>query len=755
MNIRHRYHWILYIVIYLFYMGVLFGLADISDLDSASHTVIRMSLGFVEVGLASMTTFYLLNRWLTSRAFRWWLLYLLLTAFITLIYIGQIYSVWLSNNFISVVAIQNAGDVRLTMSPWAIVSVLAGLSWVAVLGVCAWRDAMFIPPLPIGMHSRRNSKWMTTIFILAAVLWLGIIFQQHKRVSLEPSFRQTPLASFLVDAWEARVGPPDSPGEPFSRSGQACFSDFGANDVPGYPFQKGMVYQNMLPFAKKTGATSNRPNVIVFFTEGESARLMGAYGGHYPGLTPNVDELARRSMQVTNYYNHTAATYQGIIGQLTSGFSISGEAAWSDGADAARLASIKRQSLASILDHNGYGTYFFTSHRIGAFTNMIGSLGFEHTYDYEAISSLLNGQVTTQPSTDQLDDESLFRGLRTFLDQHSSDPRAAPFFIATYNIGTHAFIPVATAGVKYLSGDSLSLNKLHNYDAALGNFLNWFYASPYAKNTIIVFTTDHATYPDRPYRAVAGRGLQPYFVDKIPLLILDPTHMLPAKFNAKGRNSLDLAPTVLQLLGIQRVPNSFLGHSLFEPRSFSLGVTAIGSSFFITTDDALYALADVLASLTAVSNCERDVVRSYYAAEQHNRIFDPPSGWKRTKQTLALTHQYCALDRINGSRITAQNAGSLKIGRHATFSGWFANDDKQPLETFTINLQGATDFGYTATDAVARSDVAKAIGATGDDNYGFNVSINLAGVLPGTYTVNLVAPDGSTCYTGKRVIISK
>lgn len=751
-DVRHRYHWIFYIALYLSYVGVLFVFAGISDIDSASHTAIRLVLGAVEIGLFSLAGLFLLKRWLTFRTFGWWLLYLLLAATVGLTYVAQMYSVWLSNNFISVVALQNAGDVRLTMSPWAVLAVLVGLAWVVVLGLCAWRDAVATRG---DMRRLQSGKWTVAMLALAATLWIGAISQEHRRASLEPGFRQTPLASLLVNAWEARMGPADPPGEPFTRSSQTCFRDFGSNNVPGYPFQKSMVYRDALPFAKTTGAIPNRPNVILFFTEGESAQLIGAYGGHYPGLTPNIDKLAARSMRVTDYYNHTAATYQGIIGQTSSGFSNSGEAAWGSDDGAARLAAIKRQTLAAILDHKGYGTYFFTSHPAGAFTNMVDSLGFEHVYGRDEISLLLQGHIREQYRTDQLDDESLFRGLTTFLETRSSARDPNPFFIATYNIGTHAFLPVAIDGLKYGNGESEPLNKLHNYDAALGSFLDWFYASPYAKNTIIVFTTDHATYPDRTYRAVAGAGLKPYFVDKIPLLILDPTHQLPAELDAKGRNSLDLAPTVLQLLGIQRLPNSFLGHSLFEPRSFSLGVTAIGSSFFITTDTALYPLADVPASLTATADCERDVVNAYYAAEHSNHIFDPPPGWRIATHNLAYTHQHCALDAVNGAYVAANAAATVKKGEQATISGWFADNDKRPLKAFTVSLQGKAEFGFAASDTMRRQDVAKSIGGSGDDNYGYKVSADLADVEPGSYMVNLVAPDGSTCYTGKRVIIEK
>lgn len=92
-----------------------------------------------------------------------------------------------------------------------------------------------------------------------------------------------------------------------------------------YVFYKNWVYKNNLPYASIT-AKESKPNVIVIFTEGTSARLLDCYGGQYEELTPNIDDFARHSMKVDNYYNHTSATFRGTLGQLASCYSYRGGA---------------------------------------------------------------------------------------------------------------------------------------------------------------------------------------------------------------------------------------------------------------------------------------------------------------------------------------------------------------------------------------------------------------------------------------------
>src|SRR5690606_39782458 len=104
--------------------------------------------------------------------------------------------------------------------------------------------------------------------------------------------------------------------------------------------------------------------------------------------------------------------------------------------------------------------------------------------------------------TAAIEDQSLFEGLQALLERRLSNGEDAPFFIMLYNIGTHAMIPPGP--VRYPGHDNPVLDKLHNYDAAFGQFLDWFDRSPYARNTILVVTADHSTYPEPAYRKVAG-----------------------------------------------------------------------------------------------------------------------------------------------------------------------------------------------------------------------------------------------------------
>lgn len=65
---------------------------------------------------------------------------------------------------------------------------------------------------------------------------------------------------------------------------------------------------------------NKKPNVIVIFTEGMSFNVIDSVNNLGLGVTPKLDEIMKKSFFFINYYNHTAATFRGLRGQLTSAY---------------------------------------------------------------------------------------------------------------------------------------------------------------------------------------------------------------------------------------------------------------------------------------------------------------------------------------------------------------------------------------------------------------------------------------------------
>ena len=163
---------------------------------------------------------------------------------------------------------------------------------------------------------------------------------------------------------------------------------------------------------------------------------------------------------------------------------------------------------------------------------------------------------------------------------------------------------------------------MHNFDAQLGKFLDYFQSSRFSDNTLLIITTDHATFPEPPVvEALRSDDYQAYFVDRIPFIIYYKGLSLPSTFDADYRTSVDFAPTLLHLLSIQKTDNAFIGYSIFEqPPKFHTPVAAFGDEFYFITPQGITTETESVGERYAAY---KNYVKMYYWLEFTNRVFPP------------------------------------------------------------------------------------------------------------------------------------
>jgi arylsulfatase A-like enzyme len=327
-------------------------------------------------------------------------------------------------------------------------------------------------------------------------------------------------------------------------------------------------------------------NVIIIFAESFSARRIGAYGSTAPDITPNIDRFARDNMKVVNYYNHTAATYRGIRGQLCSMYpTFCGVGGWDDASD--KIPNMKVNGLPQIFNQLGYRTAFIgsTPANQAKMEFQVKSIGFDDVLFKEAIlEKYLVGESPLSQNR-HLSDHQLFRALRLFLDGKARSNER--LFVCVWNIETHPNFEVASDGRRYAGGANPVLDTAFNFDHAFGEFLEYFRGSRFNKDTLLILTADHAHMPSKEFVEAAGAGYTAFFIDTIPLLVHDPFDELPGVFDAKQATSLDLAPSLLQMMRIPNQKNHFMGRSIFE-RQRETSVAYYGAFFYSIDKDGVH-----------------------------------------------------------------------------------------------------------------------------------------------------------------------
>lgn len=340
------------------FIGYLIGFAFYQpiapDLFWGFSTVVSPA---IELGFFCMCGHYIVcvgRNWLRVPAM---IISLLIPLCLALVYLSQGYSAILSGSYITVLALENAGETQYVLG-WRIILVgaLVIISWLGLAGISVWHS-ISRPKVCIWKTGWIGAVSLSLLFVLV----LDGKTRPYDLLYLTPDV--VPATSLLRTANELR----EARGSMDQKVESIVEFDFPeavpVNLDAAYPLQRRQHEFPPLPF-KEIRRPNTPLNVIVIFAEGMSARVMETYSGRYTDLTPNLNSFAQSAMVVDNYYNHTAATFRGLLGQLASGHPFYGGSTkdgWEEkGKDnTGALSKFNYQTLPNILRENGYDTAFF------------------------------------------------------------------------------------------------------------------------------------------------------------------------------------------------------------------------------------------------------------------------------------------------------------------------------------------------------------------------------------------------------------
>lgn len=386
------------------------------------------------------------------------------------------------------------------------IETISGKASLYFIGLVSIFFSTLIPPKYVSIFTKKNSITILILLILCEGIFVHVNGEQYSpymslyNVCKEYSEQQSLREKILND----------------EISNSSNFLQYGISNSISKP--------EGLP---------DQPNVILIFTEGLSQNIIL----DERNIMPNVKAVQEQSISFKNYYNHTFATYMGLSGQLYSGYQMQNY-------DKNMLVS-----LQEILHEQGYQTSFINVEPFNEeFTTYLADMNFDN---------LINNKDLAKDNVNTISDKDAYEFLFNFCKKQSAN---GPFFTVIYTLGTHT--QWINEGEKFGDGSNSYLNKFYNADWQFGKFIEKFNKSILSENTIIVFTADHATYRDTDFvNSFPSYKREADNIDKIPLFIYHKG-IEPKVIDANGKNSLDLAPTILDYLDISEI-NYFLGTSLF------------------------------------------------------------------------------------------------------------------------------------------------------------------------------------------------
>jgi len=295
-------------------------------------------------------------------------------------------------------------------------------------------------------------------------------------------------------------------------------------------------------FGKYKGA-----NVIVIQVEALQSFVIGRKWNGQP-VTPRLNALLAESVYFDRFYHQTA---QGRTADADFAAQCS-QHPLASGAVFIRFADRTYDCLPGILKEAGYATSAFHAYD-GGFWNrnmMYARMGFDHFYSRkhftmdEPVGWSLGDRSFFRQAADRI--ERLQRPFYAFLVTLSSHhPYRLPAFARTFDAGD-------LDGTMF--GDYLAA--IHYADAALGEFVDRLKADGLWERSIVVIYGDHdhsiADWPS--HERFLGRPLPPgerhLLLRAVPLVVHLPDGFMGGEVRHEPAGQIDVAPTILHLLGI-------------------------------------------------------------------------------------------------------------------------------------------------------------------------------------------------------------
>lgn len=272
-----------------------------------------------------------------------------------------------------------------------------------------------------------------------------------------------------------------------------------------------------------------RPNVIQITVESLSADFLGIFN-RASRLTPNLEEIAGKSLLFRNFYATGTRTDRGMEALTlalppTPGRSI-----------VKRPRNDNMFTLGSVFRSRGYDTAFIYG-GFGYFDNMNAYFGN-------------NGyRVIDRASVDQKDitfanawgacDEDLFRW--TLREADKSAAAGKPFHYFVMTTSNHRPFTYPEGKIDLPSKIAGRAGAVKYTDFAIGQLIREASTKPWFKNTIFVIVADHCA-------SVAGKSELPVQNYHIPLMIYSPGGQIAPGHVDALMSQVDYAPTLLGLL---------------------------------------------------------------------------------------------------------------------------------------------------------------------------------------------------------------
>ena len=314
-------------------------------------------------------------------------------------------------------------------------------------------------------------------------------------------------------------------------------------------------------------------NIVFIIMESWPAHSVGILGSKYQDITPEFDQLAKKSRYYTRFFSNGTRSIQGIAANLLSVAALPDIALILSG-----FEQNKMFSLVDYLTQKGYDSLFLHGIYRGSFGmhEFARRVGYKRIIAQEDFPEYQKKSDGTWGIWDHIQFEFMVEEIERM---------KKPFFATMFSVSSHEPFVLPDERFNFYPDsvpDHKWLNTLRYTDWALGQFFQRAEKKEWFKNTLFIVTADHT---------LSGRADKTMDSARIPLLIYSPGGEIEPGVDNRVGFQVDLIPTLIDYLGLNVHHNS-MGTSLFATQKTArFGLFNTGSTTWIT-DSIAYQFSD-------------------------------------------------------------------------------------------------------------------------------------------------------------------
>jgi len=310
---------------------------------------------------------------------------------------------------------------------------------------------------------------------------------------------------------------------------------------------------------EKLTATSGKNLVLIYLESLESIYLDETI---FPELTPNLKAIATKGLSFSNMYQ-TSGTSWTIAGIVASqcGTPLLNKNNIINGNDLMQGGFLANATcLSDILNTAGYVQEYLG----GASNKFAGKGDFLQDHNYNIINGLdeLASKVDNYNIGWGIYDDSLFKIAVKEYTRLANTKQ--PFNLTLLTLDTHHPEGRPSPSCKaYIHQDDSILHAVHCTDQLVTKFINEISQHPAFKNTIVVLFSDHLA-----MRNSAEKFYPKEYQRKLFWLILNHE----SGINSQQGTHMDVAPTILDVMGVKHNADFLAGNSLLKSVDTSVNI---------------------------------------------------------------------------------------------------------------------------------------------------------------------------------------